>query len=358
MNRYNGLLSATLFLLLIFTNCGESKSHSRNPVTAIQLESNGKSITWGEEIKVNLETKLRDGNLDKIFVFVDGIQVLDSKNLTNSFTYKSSDYGVGKHLIKVKAVKDDGSIGENYKEIQVNSNVVPIKYTYKIITTFPHNPDHFTQGLEFHDSKLYEGTGQEGSSALYQINLQNGKEIRSYKLDDQFFGEGITILDGKIYQLTYKHRIGFVYDLNTFKPLKRWAFSSQEGWGLTNDGKSLIMSDGTEFINFINPITFQVERKIQVCDNRNLCTNINELEYIKGDIWANVWQTDRILIIDPKSGVVKAEIDMSGLSGTIVENPKNPIDVLNGIAWNPENDKIYVTGKLWPKLFEIQLVQK
>jgi glutamine cyclotransferase len=204
---------------------------------------------------------------------------------------------------------------------------------------------------------LYEGTGQEGTSNIYLLNLQTGKSIQEYKLDNNYFGEGITILNNKIFQLTYKNQIGFTYDLKTFKPLSTWKYKSKEGWGLTNDGHSLIMSDGTENIYFINPDTFQEERKIQVCNEHSLIKNINELEYIKGEIWANIWTTDTIIIIDPKTGKITGEINLSGLSGTILQSQREKIDVLNGIAWNPATDKIYVTGKLWPKLFEIKLIK-
>ena len=211
--------------------------------------------------------------------------------------------------------------------------------------------------MEFHENQLFEGTGLEGSSAIYRINLQSGKSKEEYKLDNQYFGEGITILNSKVYQLTYKNKVGFVYDLNTFKLLNTWTYKSAEGWGLTNDGHSLIMSDGTENIYYISPDSFQEERKIQVCDDKSVMLNLNELEYIKGEIWANIWTTDNIVIIDPKSGKITGEINFTGLSGTILQNQQEQIDVLNGIAWNPVTDKIYVTGKLWPKIFEIKLLK-
>lgn len=304
-----------------------------------------------------MQTKLKDGSLDKIEIFVDSKMVYTSNNLTNSYIYKTADFGVGKHIIKASATKKDGVTGDNYDEILVLSDIKPIKYTYQIIAEYPHNVSHFTQGLEFHDNLLYEGTGQEGSSAIYRINLHTNKIEKEYRLEDQYFGEGITILSNKIYELTYKNKIGFVYDLNTFKLLNTWNFKSNEGWGLTNDGHSLIMSDGTENIYYINPDTYQEERKIQVCNESNFVQNINELEYIKGEIWANIWNADIIVIIDPKTGKIKGEINLTGLSGTILQSQNEQMNVLNGIAWNPVNEKIYVTGKLWPKIFEIKLIK-
>jgi glutaminyl-peptide cyclotransferase len=358
MSRLTLSVVTLLIASIIFMNCAQSNSRSRRPVTSIQLDPPKKSFKLGEEFKVNIQTKLKEGSLEKVEISIDGKKIQSSKNLTNSFVYKTTDFGVGKHIVKVTATKSDGVSGDNYEEISVTSDVIPVKYSYQIITTYPHNSNHFTQGLEFHDNMLYEGTGQEGSSGIYQLELGTGKILKNYKLENQYFGEGITILNNKIYELTYKNEIGFLYDLNTFKLLSTWNYKSKEGWGLTNDGHSLIMSDGTENLYYINPATFQEERKIQISNEHSIVKNINELEYIKGEIWANIWTTDNIIIIDPKTGKINGEINLSGLSGTILQSQKEQIDVLNGIAWNPVTDKIYVTGKLWPKIFEIKLIRK
>jgi glutamine cyclotransferase len=357
MKRLTISFFALMSVMIICMNCAQSNSRSRRPVTAIKIEPKKKSFKLGDEFSINLETKLKEGSLEKIEISVDGKIVQTFKNLTNTFIYKTNDFGVGKHIVKVSATKSDGVSGDNYEELLVTSDTRPVKYTYQIITEFSHNSTHFTQGLEFHDNLLYEGTGQEGASSIYRYNLETGKSKEEYKLDNQYFGEGITILNDKVYQLTYKNKIGFVYDLKTFKLLNTWNYKSNEGWGLTNDGHYLIMSDGTENIYFINPDTFKEEKKIQVCNEYNVVKSINELEYIKGEIWANIWQTDTIVIIDPKTGKIKGEIDFKGLSGTILQNEKEPLDVLNGIAWNPTSDKIYVTGKFWPKIFQIKIIK-
>jgi len=338
-------------------NCAQSNSHSRRPVTSIQFESKKKIFPLGEEVKIDLQTKIKEGEIAKIEIAVDGKVVQSSNKLTNTFLYKTFDYGIGKHIIKISATKTDGVSGDNYVEITVVSDTKPVNYSYQIVAEYSHNITHFTQGLEFHDNQLFEGTGQEGASAIYRLNILTGKSKEEYKLDNQYFGEGITILNNKLYELTYKNKIGFVYDLNTFKLLNTWNYKSEEGWGLTNDGHSLIMSDGTENIYYIHPETFKEVRKLQVYNQHNAVTNLNELEFIKGDIWANIWQTDTIVIIDPETGKVKGEINMSGLLGSIVQTQKEPLDVLNGIAWNPVTDKIYVTGKWWPKIFEIKLIK-
>lgn len=358
MKRLTLSLLTILFVLIILMNCAQTNSHSRRPVTSIQCEPKRRNYKLGEVLQVNFNTKLKDGSLDKIEIFVDGKLQQTSKNLTNVLTYNSSDFGVGKHTVKISATKSDGVVGDNYEEIFVTSDVKPAKYSYQIMATYPHDVAHFTQGLEFHDNSLYEGTGQEGSSAIYRLDLKTGKANKEYKLENQYFGEGITILNNKIFELTYKNDIGFVYDLNTFKIINTWKYKSKEGWGLTNDGKSLIMSDGTENIYFIDPENYKEIRRIQVCNENNVVKNLNELEFIKGEIWANIWMTENLVIIDPKSGKVTGEVDLSGISGTILQNQKDTTDVLNGIAWNPLTDKIYVTGKWWPKLYEIKLIRK
>ncbi|MEI6274548.1 MAG: glutaminyl-peptide cyclotransferase [Prolixibacteraceae bacterium] len=358
MKRLTSSLLTILFALTLFMNCAQSNSRSRRPVTSFQINPQKKSFKLGTEIQINLQTKLKEGLIERIDISVDGKQIQTSKILTNSFLFKTIDFGVGKHIVKVTATKTDGVSGENYEEIFVTSDRKPIQYGYEVVAVYPHDPKRFTQGLEFHNNVLYEGTGQETTSFIYQTDLKTGKNIKNYKLEDQYFGEGITILNNKIFELTYKNQIGFIYDLTTFKPLGTWKYKSKEGWGLTNDGQSLIMSDGTENIYFIHPDTFKEVKKIQVCNEYNIVKNINELEYIKGEIWANIWTTDNIVIIDPKTGKVTGEVNLSGLSGSIIQSQREQMDVLNGIAWNPVTDKIYVTGKLWPKLFEIKLIKK
>jgi len=284
--------------------------------------------------------------------------IFSSTNIESTFAIETADLNVGNHLLKVIATKEDNQVGENYAEFLLLSDEKPIKYGYKVVNVFPHDPKHFTQGLEIHDGFLYEGTGQQGQSAIYKKNMNNWKIVKEHKIDNQHFGEGITILNGKLYELTYQSRIGFIYDINTFDLLKTWTYKSPEGWGLTNDGTSLIMSDGTENLTFIDPQTFKVIKRIQACSNETVIKNLNELEYINGEIWANIWMTDIIVRINPNSGKVKGEIDLSGLLGNYFASRNPEEDVLNGIAYDPVKNRIFVTGKLWPKLFEIDIVKK
>jgi glutamine cyclotransferase len=228
----------------------------------------------------------------------------------------------------------------------------PLKYGYEVVATYTHDTGAFTQGLEFEKGRLFEGTGQHGESALREVELATGKVLREHKLAREHFGEGITILGERVYQLTWQSRKGFIYNLADFAPQGEFSYRT-EGWGLTNDGKSLIMSDGSAWLYFLDPTTFQVTRQVEVLDRGRPVKQLNELEWMSGMLLANVWQTNEIVVIDPGTGKVLARADLSGLLPAAERQPKT--DVLNGIAWDEEAQKLYVTGKYWPKLFEIKL---
>lgn len=231
---------------------------------------------------------------------------------------------------------------------------IPV-YTYEIVASYPHDPKAYTQGLVFLDGALYESTGQYDASTLRKVELKKGKVKKQIDVPGQYFAEGMTILNGKIYQLTWVQHKGFIYDLKDFKLEKEFAYEG-EGWGLTNDGRSLILSDGTNQLRFIDPATLRVQRTISVFDNQQPLAELNELEYIRGEIYANIWKTDKIVRIDPQTGRILAWIDLTGLRPP--ETLENGENVLNGIAYDEEHDRLYVTGKRWPKLFEIRLKKK
>jgi len=233
-----------------------------------------------------------------------------------------------------------------------NSDVIPV-YSYNIVNTYPHDPDAFTQGLVFEDGVLYEGTGLLEHSTLRRVELETGAILQIRELPDQFFGEGITVYGDEIIQLTWQSNIGFVYDKNSFELLQQFDYST-EGWGITHDGTRLIMSDGTSTLHFLDPQTFEEIGQLVVFDNDGPVTRLNELEYIQGEIYANVWQTDRVARIAPETGRVVGWIDLRGL--LTEEDLSEPVDVLNGIAYDADNGRLFVTGKLWPKLFEIELI--
>lgn len=233
-----------------------------------------------------------------------------------------------------------------------NSDAIPI-YTYNIVNTYPHDSLAFTQGLVFEDGVLYEGTGRLEESTLRRVELETGAILQIRELPDQFFGEGITIYGDKIIQLTWQSNTGFVYDKNSFELLQEFNYSTQ-GWGITHDGEHLIMSDGTPTLHFLDPQTFEEIGQLEVFDDDGPVTSLNELEYIQGEIYANVWQTDWIARIAPDTGRVIGWVDLRGLLSA--EDHGEPVDVLNGIAYDAETDRLFVTGKLWPKLFEIELI--
>ena len=229
---------------------------------------------------------------------------------------------------------------------------VPV-YNFKILNIYPHDQNAFTQGLFFEEGFLYEGTGLNGQSALRKINLKTGDILKIHKLPQEFFGEGIVLYNDKIIQLTWRSHVGFVYDKNSFKLLGTF-FYPTEGWGITYDGKQLIMSDGTANLYFLNPDTLKVTGRIEVRDKNIPVTKLNELEYVRGEIFANVWFTSRIARIDPQSGRVTGWIDLEGLSP--FKNSDNQMKALNGIAYDSNNHRLFVTGKLWPNIYEIKLV--
>lgn len=249
----------------------------------------------------------------------------------------------------------------NSANSSVQTNKMPV-YTYDIVNTFKHDSRAFTQGLFFHNNFLYEGTGQEGKSDLRKTELETGKIVQQVKLPADSFGEGTTILDGKIYQLTWQEERGFVYDAETFKLLKEFEYQG-EGWGLTNDGKNLIMSDGTHVIRVLDPETFKPVRTLVVLDERGKpLLKINELEFVKGEIWANIWHSEEIgkpnhiARIDPNSGKLLGWIDLGGISPDDVARDSE--NTLNGIAYDAATDRIFVTGKNWKNLFEIKIKPK
>ncbi|HEU4616663.1 MAG TPA: glutaminyl-peptide cyclotransferase [Gammaproteobacteria bacterium] len=236
---------------------------------------------------------------------------------------------------------------------QSRASTAPARWTARVVKEYPHDPAAFTQGLLIEDGRLYEGTGQYGQSSIRRVDLATGKVEQSKPLSALFFGEGIALLDGKLYELTWRNQVGFIYDAKTFEQIGNFRYTG-EGWGLTDDGANLILSDGTPTIRFLDPKSFDVVRSIEVRLGGAPVSQLNELEYIDGEIWANVWHDDHIVRISPETGEVVGVIDASGV---YPQSQRGQEDVLNGIAYDAASKKIYVTGKDWPKLFEIELVR-
>jgi glutaminyl-peptide cyclotransferase len=231
----------------------------------------------------------------------------------------------------------------------------PPEYTFKIVRTFPHDPNAFTQGLAYRDGFLYEGTGLNGRSSLRKIRLETGEVVQRIDLPPEYFGEGIALLKNKVVQLTWQSQTGFVYDLNTFHLLRQFSYAG-EGWGLATDGRDLFMSDGTAQVRVLDAGTLAEKRRFTVHDGTTSIAELNELECVEGEIFANIWQSDRIARISPQTGEVVGWIDLKGLLSPIYRLETGAL--LNGIAYDSNRKRLFVTGKLWPSVFEIQLVLK
>lgn len=240
-----------------------------------------------------------------------------------------------------------------YAQLKRTSKPEPL--VYRVVARHPHDSAAFTQGLVYDNGRLFEGTGKKGESSLRRVDLATGKVEKIAHLDDHYFGEGIAILDHRIYQLTWQNRVGVVYDDETFDVEKTFQYSG-EGWGLTTDGKHLIMSDGSATIRFLNPKTFEVVKRITAKSSRGKVDRLNELEYVKNEIWSNVWYEDKIARISPETGDVLGWIDFSNLYPR--GQRRTSEDVMNGIAYDSENDRLFITGKNWPQLFEVKFGNK
>jgi glutaminyl-peptide cyclotransferase len=227
-------------------------------------------------------------------------------------------------------------------------------YGYTVANVYPHDPGSFTEGLAYQDGQFYESSGLYGASDLREVDPATGRVIKMHKLPDVYFGEGLTLFGDKIIQLTWESEVGFVYDLASFALDKVFSYQGQ-GWGLTSDGTRLIMSNGSSSLAFWDPQTLEPIGSVQVTDDGKPVENLNELEYVRGQVYANVWLTDRVAIIDPQNGRVNAWLDLAGLLQTT--NFQGEVDVLNGIAYDAQNDRLFVTGKLWPYLFEVKILK-
>lgn len=351
------LFSSFIVLALFISSfsCSNKPNRSRKPAVNIQAESVHKKIIFGDDINIGISVKVKDGELQETKIFIDSVLVTSSKE--SEFTYTLKKFrNIGQHTIKAVAVKTDGVEGTYFKTFEVLSDIIPEQYGYEVTESYPHNDKFFTEGLEFNNEFLYESTGEHGTSAIYKTNLKTGKTLQSVKLPARYFGEGMTIINNRIFQLTYKTKIGFIYELETMALIDSFHFESAEGWGMTNDGKNLIMGDGTHLLTHINPTTYKTVKKVQVYDDKGPVTYLNELEYDNGYVYANVYTTNRIVKIEYETGKVVANINLDGILTMI--NPDKQVDVLNGIAIHPVTKKMYITGKFYPKLFEIKPVKK
>lgn len=338
----------TLLLSFFFlTSCDKSYKFTLN-VT--------KKNTLNDKVNITLKEE-NNQQINNVQFFVNGKEISSDGN---SLTLNAKDFGVGKHVVSALAFYP-GKTKKINNSFEVFADKKPAIYTYEIVNSFPHDTKAYTQGLEYYNGFLYETTGRRGQSTLRKVDIKSGKVLQKIDLDKQYFGEGMTILNDKIYWLTWEAKKGFVYDLKTFELEKEFDYkNSKEGWGLTNDGEELIKSDGTNKIWFLDPQTLKEKRSIQVYSNDRAVDNINELELINGKLYSNKYQKNTIVIIDVKTGAVIGLADLRPLEKEMAKTQKlvDQDEVLNGIAYDKENDRLFVTGKNWGKLFEIKLVKK
>ncbi len=339
---------ATFCIALLFLGCGDDSKPSS--MFSLKIENNTSEFHAGQSIGVTLEKK-EDIPVDKVVYVIDG-QELPSEGGKVSLDIVK----LGNKELTAK-VTHEGKTTEISRDIRVLAKTPPEIYTYEIINEFPHDIKSFTQGLEFHGDVLYEGTGHKGESYLRKINFTTGEVLQQIDLEEAYFGEGITILGNNIYQLTWKGKVGFIYDLATFTRKGSFQYGkSTEGWGLCNDGQKIYKSDGTEKIWLLNPDNLTEEGYIETVTDKSVFNKANELEYVDGKIYANVWQKESMMIIDAKSGAIEGVVNFGGLKSRVKKHDK--LDVLNGIAYHPERETFFVTGKNWDKLFEIRIMKK
>ena len=330
-----------LVLLLVF-NCNSDKSGGFK----IQINSTSSSISIDDEISINI-TSTTNKVIDSINYFLNNNKISNQIRLNNN--------KVGENFAKADIYSNGKKISLN-KKFDIYSNIKPELMTYDIVNEFSHDQNAYTQGLEIYENFLFESTGLNGKSSLRKINLSTGEIINMINLEYEYFGEGLTVLNDKIYQLTWKNKIGFIYDLELNNIGTFNYGESKEGWGLCNDGNYIYKSDGTSKIWRLDPNTLEEIDFIDVMTDKSRIKNINELEYIDGKIYANTYQQNRdvVIVINPSNGIVENVIDFSGLRDKVLQTPD--LDVMNGIAYN--KGKLFVTGKNWNKVFEVKVYSK
>ena len=346
----NIYMPAVLFFCLFFAvSCNEDSAGSD---IGFKFPEQGQAFGLGEEVKVELKVP-KDRKVTSITYAMDG-KTLGTVKDASVFSFKTSGLSLGYKLIT--AVVTDGDKKDTLSvNVEFRSHLKPVQLKYKVVNTFPHDTASYTEGLAYYDGRLLESTGEKANSKLRWVDLQTGKALVNADIDKQYFGEGSVMIGDKIVMLTYTEHLGFVFDAKTLKQLSTFpASGAREGWGLTFDGKHILNTDGSNRIYFLNKDTYQDEGFIEVYDNKGQVDKLNELEYINGKIYANIYTTDNIAIIDPVSGAVESYINMKGILPS--KDRAANTDVLNGIAWDKQGKRLFVTGKKWPKLFEVRLI--
>ncbi len=363
MNKYNFLIIALAFLQLSCSQQDKNTKQEIKPqaqntikrVSVIKVDSpkDREMFTIGDEIDIQLTLKESDIVIDSLIAETKGknIKLLPEEL---GFKWQTKHLTTGTNQLKISAYSEGNRVDSYYLRLRFKSDIKPELYECKIINTYPHDKKAYTQGLFYDNGVMYEGTGQRGESSLRKVDYKTGKLIAQLNLEAKYFGEGITAFKDKIIQLTWTSKTGFVYDKATFKLITTLQYSTQ-GWGITSDGEQLIMSDGTQNIYFLDPEYFNKIGKIEIYDQDGPVHNINELEYINGLVYANIWQSEHLIAFDPKTGKVVKLIDCRKIVPAGYQGEQD--NVLNGIAFDKENDRYFITGKRWPSLFEVKFVK-
>lgn len=335
-------------LALFFMACGGENNPDK--LFEIQLEGNQTDFQQGDTINISVVNK-KGISIETVRYSLDGTDMpVSNGNLVlnvQKLGVKSLQAHIGYEGQEVTIAKD----------VKVLAPKPPALYTYEVINEYPHDIEAFTQGLEFYNDTLYESTGHKGSSSIRKIAYQTGEILQKIELDARYFGEGITVLNNRLYQLTWQSKTGFIYDVQKFIKLDNFQYGqSKEGWGLCNNGTQLYKSDGTDKIWILDPETLIEKDFIQIVTNKSIFNKANELEYVDGKIYANVWQKESMMIIDATSGAIEGVVNFGGLKERVKKHPK--LDVLNGVAYHPAKKTFFVTGKNWDKLFEVRILKK
>ncbi|WP_010178634.1 glutaminyl-peptide cyclotransferase [Aquimarina agarilytica] len=350
MNTFN--IFKISLLTLFITSCGSDKK-ANAPKFSLEATQKG-TFKLGETLKIIPKSKANT-TIDSVKYKFQHNSITLKGNAP--FEIKLSTHLLGNHKVSA-SVFSNGSEEKHTQKVIILNNKAPKIYGYNIINTYPHNKEHYTQGLEFKGDNLYESAGHYKHSKLLQKNLKTGKTIKEHALKDNYFAEGLTIIGNKIHQLTWREDIGFTYDIETFKELGSFAYNkSKQGWGLCHSDQYIYKSDGTTKIWKLNKETLAEEGFIEVATNTAIKSKFNELEWVNGKIYANTYQKPSIAIINPKNGAIEGIINLKGLLKEVNVDPNDADYVLNGIAFKPETNQLYVTGKFWNSLFEIEIVE-
>lgn len=354
-----------LFLAASLLNCQNGKntetsntSDQKETIKLIEITNPFSNSTYklGDKINFTFKKTVDAVTIDSIRLFAENSYIATLPANTLQYTWNCSNSKLGRLGIQATAYFSKTSNYTTSMVLQILSDTKPVEYGYKIVKVYPHSRNSYTQGLIYENGYFYESCGEYGESALKKTKLETGEIVMSSNMEQNYFGEGLAQYDGKLYQLTYREHTCFIYDKKTLEVKGKINYDFAEGWGLEFNGKNFLLTDGGSKIYFLEPQYFTMVDKIEVCDNEDAIDSINELEIIKGQLYANVYTKNIVLIINMKNGKVEGKVDFTGILPA--SDYTNTTDVLNGIAWNPENGHLFITGKNWPKLFEVSIYKK